>query len=630
VSNVKQSGRTGSRKVTFSHIWTSGFLLFVVINVVTAVAAAGLPSGMPILSKSQISVAERTSTLLKKEIPTIPTTTPTLSQRHSSGQSFPRERMPRQPVIDEYTVALYRFDSNSGNTVLDATGRYTGTLYGNASITPSGLYSGALQLDGSTPGAYMRTGYLGPLSSGTIEAFVDFKVACLYAGEHFGIFSAGGEFGGYQQPVLWLGEDGYLKFKLYADNKLYMADSSINPCRYLDGNGSKDPYFSYLGIPAPWPYETWRFHHVAGTWGPRGIEIWVDGVLHGVGQYVPDPANPPSHEGYSCSPQQQATSRRYPDCEIPVPGLVPGSYGGGLPSYSTFLIGCDPSASCFNGRIDELRISNIQRNFSSAIVPPSTPTPTNTPVPLPGEYTLDANTLALYHLNSVNGPLLIDDAFPGRWTVRVGNAMLTTGLFGNALSLDGNESYFMAGDIGNPPNGTIEAWVILDMDSMSRPFGIVNVGHQMGSRSAKLLLGIPQNSTTFQFGINDSEQWHWADSGIPLPALSDACWHHVAGVWGNQGLEIWIDGVLRGTNTYTGKVPGSPDPYIFGCDTWGGCIRGKIDEVRLSSVRRSFSASALTLAVRRRALSSGIEGTRTFLPLVMASPVESPRCQFGR
>jgi len=81
----------------------------------------------------------------------------------------------------------------------------------------------------------------------------------------------------------------------------------------------------------------------------------------------------------------QLASPIYPLCQSPTMGLVPGAYAGGLPAYNTFLVGCDAGGWCLNGRIDEVRISNIQRTFTPIYdlppVPPGPVTPTPTPTP---------------------------------------------------------------------------------------------------------------------------------------------------------------------------------------------------------------------------------------------------------
>ena len=68
-----------------------------------------------------------------------------------------------------------------------------------------------------------------------------------------------------------------------------------------------------------------------------------------------------------------------------------------------------------------------------------------------------------------------------------------------------------------------------------------------------------------------------ADSRIePVQLLG--CWHHIAGIWGAFGVEIWIDGQQRGTANYFGR-PAHTWQFTFGCSLDGYCMNGKLDEV---------------------------------------------------
>ncbi len=505
-------------------------------------------------------------------------------------------RAPRLAVVDEHTVALYRLDSQIGNQVLDETGRYTATLHGSAAITSTGLFSGALWLDGNN--SYLRTGYLGELPRGTIEAFVDFSTSCIPDNYMHPLLSVGGEFGSHQNVLQVIHALGvYLGFGIYADSAWWWSDSGINPCRYLAGKSA-----------TVWPYEAWRYHHVAITWGERGMEVWVDGVLHGVG--VGNIVPPPNNYDYRCNPQMQIgqapwpPNDLYPVCKTPVINVhAPVVYKGGMPAYATFLIGCDSTGPCFSGRIDDLRISDIQRTFEWTIVPTSSPTPTQTPDRVTGEYGVDSHTLALFHLNYQTEWLTVVDETGLHVGYLRGNANVAPsgGFFNGGVVLDGliapngYPSYVNLGSHGSPGAGTVEAW--FKSTNTTPNWMVIGSGGAPGPGGlvwSNMLLGVPWwENSTFRFGIFGETGWAWADSGIQPSALADDCWHHLAGTWGSQGMKIWVDGVLRGSNSFTGR----PDMYlILGCDTWGNCLKGAMDEVRVSDIQRSFSIEILRAA----------------------------------
>jgi hypothetical protein len=350
------------------------------------------------------------------------------------------------------------------------------------------------------------------------------------------------------------------------------------------------------------------------------LEIWVDGVLHGVGN---DDPNAGKYYTYMCNPQMQMASGIYPRCQTPVmaplmtPSYPPGDYTEGLPSYSTFLIGCDASGSCFRGRMDEVRISNIQRTFEWTVVPTVTPTPTQTPVQIGGEYTVDSNTLALFHLNYQSQLRVYDEVSQGWGAGLGGNAVIApSGRYGQALSLDGNGSFAQLGSVFKPGNGTIEMWI--NLTNLPADFALFSSGN-------------PDGSDKIYLGFN-----HWSGNTLVLAVVSDGsapgtyevdsgfrpligCWHHVAGTWGSRGLEIWVDGTLRSTYGYYGSPSSAFTKQLIGCSTGLRCVTGMIDEVRLSTGQRTFSrphaVSRTRAPVFGRTPDSG--GAVLYLPIVI-------------
>ncbi len=496
--------------------------------------------------------------------------------------------LPGQPKLDNYTVALYRFDA-PGSTAFDETWRYPGWFNGGASITSPGLYRGALSLPGPT--SFVGTGNLPALNQGTLEAFVDFQSACQTAADYYSIITAQAADSG--DTILALKVSVGLTFGIYSDGLWHWASSGINACRYL----------SY-GPSAPgWPYETWRFHHVAGTWGPRGLEIWVDGVLHGVGNNDPDADISPYP--YMCNPQMQLgdwpwpPNPLYPVCQTPVvaprmPAYPPGDYTGGIPSAS-LVIGCGRDR-CFNGRIDEVRVSNIQRTFSVAVVPTITPTPTHTPVYIGSQYAPDSNTTGLYHLDQhvwMGADHFTKDAVNEQWdAVLEGNAALTPGgRFDSGMALDGSYSWGMPSFLGMSPTivppgpiGAFEAWVNLAPDSPDMsPF------FAAGNQYDLINFGLyPPAPGHIAFRVDNGDVILSNDTQIMRSDLVGS-WHHVAATWGGRGLEVWLDGMLCNSVEFSGTFPDVKEYIAAGCDRNGHCMKGGIDEVRVSNVQRRYS-----------------------------------------
>ena len=542
--------------------------------------------------------------------------------------------VPGQPQVDANTVALYHFD-RPDTVAIDATGNHTGTLIGNATILDSGLYAGVLWVDGY--GAYVDTGNLGSITSGTIEGFVDFQPVCSGGSANFAVFSVVDESSG--QTVMYVGIDGenanlnyygestnpggHLTFWIYANGQWHWAESGINVCRYLAGTSGP-----------LWPYETWRFHHVAATWGLRGMEIWVDGVLHGVGVFAPNTRIEPYP--YKCNPQAQLGILNYPPnplypvCRTPVaapqmtPSPPPGDYYGTFGSYTKFRIGCDSAGKCFRGRIDEVRISNVQRTFNAAVVPTVTPMPTWTPIAPSGEYAIDYYTRALYHLNFATANSILEEV--SQTYKGLSNASIVSGgRFNAGLYVNGNYSSVVLGDHGPLSQGTVEAWVNYTSAIAGQP--ILAVPEYNGSTRSLLFLG-PSASSTLGSSINDGTATRWVDSGV-TPASLAGCWHHIAGTWGPRGLELWIDGSLRHADpNVTGTMAWTNPYWRLGCDSAGNCMKGILDEVRISTIQRTFVLP--THAPRANLQSPRLSQTLTFLPMIEVFPtLPAPVCPFG-
>ncbi len=535
-----------------------------------------------------------------------------------------------QTGVDANTVALYHFDTDAS----DATGRYNGTLAGNAFVTTAGVYNGALHTDGA--GSFVRVqvaGQWGNMSQGTIEAFIDFSAACTAASSASAIISIGANYGGMSDLVELQVNPG-LMFRVWgSDGQWHTADSGINACRYL----------SVTSGPL-WPYETWRFHHVAGTWGPRGVEIWVDGVLHGVGTTLTGLV--PPNDPYACNPQQQMgwpteqgylPNNSYPVCKTPViaplmTATPPGDYGGGIPSFAYLLIGCNSYGSCFDGRLDEVRVSNVQREFDWGVDPTSTPLPTQTPVSVSSPYSTDSHTLGLYHL---------DYSLPGRFSTGVyneiiqnydaqytGNAgIIAGGKFGAGLYLSGVSdgatlTVLDVPNLGSPSSGAMEAWV--NLADSAPVFTLLDAFTDRGDGTYqdRMVLGTHAPKGNIAFGLDIGGGWAWADSQI-YPQDLIGSWHHLAGTWGSRGMELWLDGKMCTHYNYYGGIYYPLFRYRVGCDASGHCAQAIFDEVRLSSVQRTF-----TWMPDSRVISSSSRGNSEpyflFFPLISQPPPHIP------
>src|SRR3989442_7972624 len=151
------------------------------------------------------------------------------------------------------------------------------------------------------------------------------------------------------------------------------------------------------------------------------------------------------------------------------------------------------------------------------------------------------------------------------------------------LELDGKGSY-----VELPPNifndlteATVEGWVMWDRIGMwSRFYGY-------GEQRHSLSIVNRENSTDLRFQLNPDEH------EVLVPGVMKTNrWIHLAAVSGSRGMQFFVNGVLFGTNSFTGsfKYTGSGRAHFLGKSEWGGAddfFAGKMDEVRVWKIART-------------------------------------------
>ncbi|MFC1879398.1 LamG-like jellyroll fold domain-containing protein [Chloroflexota bacterium] len=163
------------------------------------------------------------------------------------------------------------------------------------------------------------------------------------------------------------------------------------------------------------------------------------------------------------------------------------------------------------------------------------------------------------------------------------------GRYGTALQFDGLDDYIQHPElIKGLPEGTINLWFKVN----SWDPGDVGIYFWSGTRylpnssdSGDLInLGSHQDGRIL-FGIN-ANGWKRAESNVvPIPGV----WYHLAGSWGPDGINLYINGELKGSNPYIGGVSAGINYNLIGSSSYPGTvIDGVIDEVSIR--QRALSA----------------------------------------
>lgn len=209
------------------------------------------------------------------------------------------------PVIkfsnDDKTIALYHFNEESGNVLLDETGKWNGTTTGAKRV--KGLFGNALQFNYGD-NAKFDTIIPDKNPAGTLELFLMFDDS-IKRDSAYSIF----------------GNDGS------RCNIFYKSG-------YLIFMKNQNDIYKYVEAKVTLKHNTW--YHVAGTWGNKGMCLFVNDSLIARNTEI---------SLYQCSPRT----------------TVENQFRIGEKSYIGMgAIGLNRALS-FEGYIDEVRISNVER-----------------------------------------------------------------------------------------------------------------------------------------------------------------------------------------------------------------------------------------------------------------------------
>jgi uncharacterized repeat protein (TIGR01451 family) len=201
--------------------------------------------------------------------------------------------------------------------------------------------------------------------------------------------------------------------------------------------------------------------------------------------------------------------------------------------------------------------------------------------------------LASYSFNAGSGTTTADSSGNGLTGTISGATWTPAGMFGNALSFSGSNSYV---DLGTPTllNGTGSmtwaAWV--KATATPRNDGNI-VARQNNNNGWQLKTTADTGPQTFAIAVSGSSGFAQRNS-VTIRSLNT--WYHVAGVYNaaNRTLDIFVNGVLD-NGILTGSVPAVqslPNSNVYiGRRSNGYYFAGVIDEVQIYN--RALSASEI-------------------------------------
>ncbi|MBN2115754.1 MAG: hypothetical protein JW730_04245 [Anaerolineales bacterium] len=485
-------------------------------------------------TETETPTATQTATGTPTNSPTasntpVPTNTP-------AGTSTPSNTptITLTPKVDDgYTVSLLHMNGTDGSTIFTDEAGKTWTANGTTQIdTAQSKFGGASGLFNGT-GDYLQGDGSSDFAFGTGDFTIDFCFRLNSAATYL-----------------------LLDSRPNATNGLY-------PTIYVQGNVLKYYTNSADRIVGSTSLSVNTWYHVALVRSGTNTKLFLNGIQQG-STYV-DSNN-----------YLSGSSRPI----IGASGFAPGEYA-------------------INGWIEEFRVSRGIARWTSNFTPSSveygfaTPTPTvtatytPTAIPTSGFAIDDSYSVALLHMDGVDGSTTFTDESGKAWTSH-GNAQLDTeqSVFDGASGfLDGSGDYIDTADHADFDIGsgdfTVDFWFRKNVNGTTQAaFG---QGPSSGGGTSTSLYGymsLADNKISIR-GYTGSTIKTINSSGT----VTDTNWHHYAAVRSGNILYLFLDGINQGTLDVTGVTfNNSPNKMTIGRpgEYGGGYANGWIDEFRFS------------------------------------------------
>ena len=200
-------------------------------------------------------------------------------------------------------------------------------------------------------------------------------------------------------------------------------------------------------------------------------------------------------------------------------------------------------------------------------------------VTVPGEFAMDANTVALYHCNEGVGDNLFDETRQHNAVLAVmsGNMWTTDSKFGSsALHFSVNDWAICthALDLNLQGDFTVEMWI--------KPNSVS--GYQT-------LIAKSSNTTGWRMRIANGNLNCWLDNYTGYTSqgtLAAGQWNHVAATYNSSDktLSLFINGEFDTSFSDINSPTGTNSHMTFGMASGGEYYIGSIDEIRISNTER--------------------------------------------
>ena len=306
-------------------------------------------------------------------------------------------------------------------------------------------------------------------------------------------------------------------------------------------------------------YNDGQWHHVVAELSTAGQVLYIDGIQQG---YDPSTTSAQDYAGY---------------WRLGADNL------GGWPNVG--------SSSSFNGDIDEtaiyptaLTVNQVRDHYTKSGRTVDLPAQ---PGDSYGAVVYNDNPTLYWRLDDAAGPTIKDSGTnrqPGVSSggVAFGTTSPVSGSTGTAETFDGaSGTVGSAKQFNNPTVYSEELWFNTTTTRGGKLIGFGNAQNGQSSHYDRHVY--MEDSGQLTFGAYTGQT---NTTTSPL-RYNDGAWHHMVATQGSDGMKLYVDGALVGTNPTTGNENYAGYWRVGGDSDWGGSspfFNGSIDEVSVYQV----------------------------------------------
>ncbi|MCH7550574.1 MAG: LamG domain-containing protein, partial [Proteobacteria bacterium] len=197
--------------------------------------------------------------------------------------------------------------------------------------------------------------------------------------------------------------------------------------------------------------------------------------------------------------------------------------------------------------------------------------------------------IAYWQMNETTGTTLVDTAGNHTGTYRFGAESESTvgGVGAGAGDFDGKNDRIEIPHSADMElsSGSITVWFNSDdVDDKQSLFSKDSSGFDNGGHLTAFV-----DDGMVKIRLQSGDDSYWVDGG----SLTDNSWSQITFNWGPGGMELYVDGQLVDTNTYTGGIENNTEPLVIGANSWSSddgeanhlkdYFDGQIDEFSIMS-----------------------------------------------